>query len=278
MFIRFRKRRWSDKHNYQLWPFTFSFSNYRSLGIKLDSGSAEHENPGCHLCIQLYGFTIIMELPPVILPWRRKIFPDWDAATVARVGRNWYYDEHPREYGFNLSNGFLQLFLGAQTGDSETTQSWSCFLPWTRWRHVRFSFYDLNGDHFWTEPEEQSRLTWDERFAKEKECPSMSFEFDDYDGERITARTHIEEREWRFGEGRFKWLSKFRKPKISRALDIDFSKETGSEKGSWKGGTMGHGIEILPGELHESAFKRYCAEHKMIFVRRLSNAELPAKS
>ena len=36
--------------------------------------------------------------------------------------------------------------------------------------------------------------------------------------------------------------------------------ETGREKGSWKGGTIGTSIEMLPGELHESAFRRYCDE------------------
>lgn len=32
----------------------------------------------------------------------------------------------------------------------------------------------------------------------------------------------------------------------------------GPEKGSWKGGTIGHSIEMLPDELHEAAFRRYC--------------------
>ena len=46
--------------------------------------------------------------------------------------------------------------------------------------------------------------------------------------------------------------------KIRRSLDLEFSGETGPEKGSWKGGTVGTGIEMLPGELHEAAFRRYC--------------------
>lgn len=60
-----------------------------------------------------------------------------------------------------------------------------------------------------------------------------------------------------------KWLSWFRQPKIRRVLDISFSNETGPEKGSWKGGVMGDGIDMLPGELHEAAFRRYCEqEHR----------------
>jgi len=90
--------------------------------------------------------------------------------------------------------------------------------------------------------------------------------FRDFDGEELTATTHISEHEWHFGEGQFKWLSLFRRPKISRSLDISFSGETGRRKGSWKGGTTGHSIEMLPGELHYAAFQRYCAEHQMTFI------------
>ena len=87
---------------------------------------------------------------------------------------------------------------------------------------------------------------------------TVSFQFEDYDGEIITATSLIEERQWEFGEGYFKWLSWFRKPKIIRSLDLQFSEEVGPEKGSWKGGTVGHGIDMLPGEMHEQAFRRYC--------------------
>src|SRR5690606_33228759 len=92
------------------------------------------------------------------------------------------------------------------------------------------------------------------------------FTFRDFDGEELTATTRIEEREWRFGVGWFKWLSLFRRPKVSRDLEITFSGETGKRKGSWKGGTIGDSIKMLPGELHEPAFRRYCAANGMTFV------------
>ena len=89
-------------------------------------------------------------------------------------------------------------------------------------------------------------------------CPTKTFAFTDFDGEQLTAKTRIEERQWELGTGWFKWLSHFHKPIIHRSLDIDFSGETGRRKGSWKGGICGTSIEMLPGELHEAAFKRYC--------------------
>lgn len=94
------------------------------------------------------------------------------------------------------------------------------------------------------------------------------FLIDDHDGERITATTHIEEREWKFGEGWFRWLSLFRRNMVRRSLSISFDKECGPEKGSWKGGTMGTGIDMLPGELHEAAFRRYCEQDHSSKYRR----------
>jgi hypothetical protein len=257
------RRRWSD-HDHHLGRFiTYARDTYgKPFGVVIDSGEGEH--PGCHLLLRGFGHTLLIELPPIVRPWRQKIVANWDPATVERLGRDWYWDEHAREYGFQLSDeGFLQVFLGRQTHDSTTTQSWSCFLPWTQWRHVRMSFHGLAGEHFWTQIERDRKAggsNWEERQRAEKACPKAVFEFDDFDGKRIRATTHIEEREWRFGTGWCRWLSLVRRPRVRRSLSIEFSEEVGPEKGSWKGGTLGHGIEMLPGELHEAAFRRYCEQ------------------
>ncbi|MBA1156946.1 hypothetical protein [Microvirga mediterraneensis] len=270
-----RAIRWSDNDRY-FGPFTYARERqYKRLALVLGSGD-DDDYPGCRLRASAFGHTLIVALPPIIKPWRQKVFAtSWDAATVARLGRDWYWDTHEREYGFSCSEGFLQVFLGPQTHDSSTTKSWSKFLPWTQWRHVRHSMYGLDGEHFWTEPERDMRLgrgyDWEAIHAAQEACPSMTFAFTDYDGEELTAKTRIEEREWRFGTGWFKWLSFFRAPKIRRSLDIQFSGGTGRRKGSWKGGTLGHAIDMKPGELHEPAFRRYCAENGMTFI-----AALPA--
>lgn len=258
------RRRWSNNDRH-FGPFTYSRDKgYRPLGVMLNSGSDEF--PGCSLRLQGFGHTLIVELPPVIRPWRRWI----DTSKHAWAGPNGgYWDEHAREYGFSVSDNFLQVHFGAQTHDSTTTQDWSCFLPWRSWRFFRYSLFDLQGAHFWTQLESdypagtarfEAQRFWDER------VPKAVFVFNDFDGEEIRATTHIEEREWRFGTKWCSWLSLFRRPRIRRSLDINFDKETGRKKGSWKGGTLGHGIDMLPGELHEAAFRRYCAEHSMTFV------------
>lgn len=270
------RRCWSDNDHY-FGPFTFAFGDRQRLAIELASGCDEY--PGASLRISVLGSTMIVGLPQ----WLIKPYVSWhdlsnaDWAKEGPDGRKGYTEVDARVFGFSYSDGFLQIFRGRRTMDSSTDRSRGYFLPWTQWRHVRRSFYGLTGEHVATLPDtgKSYRLDdgrWERERAIEEATPTILFDFLDFDGERLKAKTKIEEREWRFGTGRFKWLSFFRAPKIRRSLDIKFSGETGQRKGSWKGGTLGHAIEMLPGELHEAAFRRYCAEHQMTFSPPVHNA------
>lgn len=264
------RRRWGDNDHY-IGPFTFSFRE-RWKHVAVIFSSAGEESTGCSLRISAFGYTMIVGLPNIIRPHVEWVdLSDREWATTRPDGRKGYTQVDKRAYGFTISDGHLSVSHGRQTNDSSTEKRWGYFLPWTQWRHVRRSFYGLAGEHVATLPDTGKSYLGDPgRFQREQDVadatPSVRFDFKDFDGEELTARTRIEEREWRFGAGRFKWLSLFRKPKIERSLDIWFSGETGSRKGSWKGGTIGHSIAMHPGELHEAAFKRYCAEHDMTFV------------
>lgn len=267
------RKRWGDDDKY-FGPITYARDcSWRPLAMILASGCEEY--PGASFRVSGFGRTLILTLPQWMLrPYREKVHPKtWGEEDIKRLGRDWYWHIDGREYGFSLSDGFLNIKLGRQTMDSRTEQRWCCFLPWTQWRHVRHSFYGIDGEYVATLPDTgKSYLGNRRRWERERDIanatPTVSFDFDDFDGEGITATTKIEEREWLFGVGWFKWLSLFSKPKISRYLDITFSSEVGERKGSWKGGTIGHSIEMLPDELHESAFRRYCAQNKLMFRNR----------
>ena len=264
-------RRWGDNDRY-FGPFTYARDgSYRPIAIELSSGCDEY--PGASFRISGFGHTFILNLPGWALrPYREKVqAKSWDEKTVKRLGRDWYWHIDSREYGFSIAEGALHLHFGRQSGDSSTEKNRCYFFPWKEWRHVRHSFYGLQGEHVTTLPDsskpcDDGLKKWERDEAIREATPTAAFEFDDFDGERITATTRIEEREWKFGTGWFKWLSLFRKPKISRSLDLHFSSEVGDRKGSWKGGTVGHSIEMLPGELHEQAFRRYCEENDLTFV------------
>lgn len=269
----YKARRWSDHDKY--WgPITYAQEKgrtWRPIAAVLSSMDDEDEGAFNSLRFSAFGHTLIFTIPQIVKPWRQWV--DTSKYEWSNNPAGGYWDQHQRQYGFSVSDGFLQVFFGAQTHDSQTDQNWGWFLPWKQWRHVRHSFYGLSGEHIADEPRRKRGATIDdirEHLSAgegiENSVPTRSFAFLDYDGEKLTARTKIEEREWRLGEGWFKWLSLFRRPKVRRSLDIWFSGETGRRKGSWKGGTMGHGVDMKPGELHEAAFKRYCAEHQMTFV------------
>ena len=262
-----------DRHLGRFITYARCSPSWRPLRVVYSSG-ADEDRPGTNnLTVYAFGWVARLTMPRLLDDYKvRHVAASWDAATVERMGRNWYEEHHAREYGFSLSDGFLQLFLGAQTHDSTTTQSWCTHLPWTQWRFHRFSLYDAAGAEFWTQFERRGNgikyRDFDAQREAETRCDKAVFLLDDFDGQRLTVTAHIEEREWKFGEGWFKWLSLFRRPMVRRSLAINFDKECGPEKGSWKGGLMGTSIAMLPGELHEAAFRRYCdQEHSSKYQR-----------
>lgn len=241
-------------------PFTLARWNKR-FAIMISSGD-EEDGPCINtLMLNGFGWALRIRLPKVIQPWRIRHEAHWDEETINRLGRNHYFVTHEREFGFALSdmgNGydFLQVHFGAQTMDSDTTMDWCKHLPWKQWACVRSSIYNPDGSHFATK--EKGKFF---EFMRIKEaCPASYFGFEDFDGDMIVATCIIEEMEWHRGEGWFRWLKWFWPAKIRRSLDLRFSAEVGPEKGSWKGGTIGHGIEMLKGETPRTAFERYCAK------------------
>src|SRR5437879_2715104 len=114
-------------------PITYARStNWNPLRLVLSSGGDDDcEKAWNHITAYAFGWVARIKIPDIIQPHRVAHIAHWDLATIKRLGRNYYYETHAREYGFSLNDGFFQLFLGPQTHDSTTTKSWSKHLPWT---------------------------------------------------------------------------------------------------------------------------------------------------
>lgn len=245
-------------------PFTLARWK-QCFAVEFSTGDEEDGPFRNQLLFVAFGWALRIVLPNIVPPARVKHMAEsWDEATVKRLGRNWYYQTWDRRFGVSLSemgNGydFLQIKYGRETHDSRTTKGWCKHLPWMQWDHVRQSLYAPDGTHFYTEPKRSPGIDgFRDVMKKEEDCPVSHFGFEDYDGEMIVATCRIEEREWHKGSGWFKWLKYFYRPKIRRSLDLRFSVEVGPEKGSWKGGTIGTGCEMIPSDTPASAFRRYC--------------------
>ena len=76
------------------------------------------------------------------------------------------------------------------------------------------------------------------------------------DVQRCIGMYHIEEREWRPRGTKFLPIFKL----THRDLVINLTDEIGERAGSWKGGTMGFGRRMLPGETPQEAYHRIMKE------------------
>lgn len=74
-----------------------------------------------------------------------------------------------------------------------------------------------------------------------------------------TAKYYVEEREWRW---RIFHPVAIGPKKVQRSISVKFDKEVGEGTGSWKGGCVGCGYEMLPGETPEQTLRRMEKERK----------------
>lgn len=260
------KRRWGDVNKH--WgPFTLSprdnKSQWKPYGFIISSGSDE-DYP--HLRFYLGPLTILVEIPLIFQPFKIRHFPTtWNEETIKRIGRNWYDEVFPVEYGLSFYETDIHFHYGPQTMDSSTTKSKVWFYPWKESYQVYYGLIDQGGHTFWKQQNVEKKLcfvSYDERRAiLEQFKPYVYFQIQDYDRKIILARTYMQEEMWKTGKGIFKWLLYFKKARHSKTLDIEFQNEVGPEKGSWKGGLMGLSVKVLPGELHEDTFRRFCQEY-----------------
>lgn len=242
----------------------YHFSKDSRFRLLLSSGG-DDTREGAKLYLALLGHNVTIPLPQWVLrPHRRWVDTSKYTWSTNPAGGYWSIEE--RAYGAFLFENHFNLLYGLRTDDSTTEQRWSCFLPWSEWRHVRYETFGLDGQVVEAVEEGQG---FDLQREAEARTPKVRFSFKDFDGEDIEATTFIYRRTWKRGTGWFKWLSLVWKDRTRLSLDIEFSKEVGKRKGSWKGGTIGHSIEMEPGETHLAAFQRYAEKHGLSDVRQL---------
>ena len=238
--------------------------NWNSYAIIFETGDGD-ENSGCKLLIQFGFWWIVIPLPQLMSP--EKDWVDTSKYAWSNNPAGGYYERWSRDYGVRWNDGMFRIYYGKQTHDSRTDKNKGFFIPWLQWNHVRHSVFDIDGKSRLDVPTISWKLGGNTPYRMIESLPRKEFLFKDFDGEEIKALCLIEEREWHRGEGYFKWLKYFYQPKVSRSLEIKFSSEVGSRKGSWKGGTIGHSIEMADNkEPIDQAFKRYCIANKLEFI------------
>lgn len=236
-------------------------------GVKLNSGNEDY---GASLSIIGFRRYVSINLPRWLVPPHRRMVKAkyWDAATVARLGRDWYWDETRREFGVTFYQDSVSVHYGVQPDCSPGDKLLHWPLPWMHWNHVEDRMLDLDGKVCVTIP---AATDYDAKKALEASAPAMRFQFTDYDGTRVGATVQMEEFEFSRGKGWWRWLDRITARKTGRRYSIVLDQESGPKKGSWKGGMLGCNGQALPNELHDAAFRRWASEqYKVTEVTRLA--------
>lgn len=133
---------------------------------------------------------------------------------------------------------------------------WTWSLPFVTKNWYRRSILMNNGR--WAHETPKHRKDF---YADDYKNNRMSWQYDykdSYDGEIIPTTIYVREMEWR--PKWFMWTNAF--AIVSTMIDVEFSKECGNRKGSWKGGTLGCDYEMKKGESALDCLKRMERDRK----------------
>ncbi len=221
------------------WKFDIS---YEECGY--ETGNAE-------LNISIFGWHSVFKLP-----WKSKRFPDGDC-------------DAPK-WGIAIHNNTFWIYKGGDGNWGGGSKWWTWDLPFFTWEHIRhdvqcdFGNDDEGQDLRWVPYDELVHLDGKSVYTPLEEnrlVNKYKYNYtDSYDGEVIPCTYWLEEREWRrkwFTWCNLKWFKK-----VDRYIEIVFEKEVGKRKGSWKGGCLGCGYTLKPGESPQECIQRMEKERK----------------
>lgn len=172
--------------------------------------------------------------------------------------RNKWTDEcDPPKYGISIHNNTFWIYLGGEGNMKGGNKWWTWNIPFVTKDWVRTSI--LLNDGTWEHETQGNRKSFYEDKWKEKQKKWQYDFIDSYDGEIIPTTIYVDEREWRPKGLKFTSLFAL----TVRSIDIHFSKECGSRKGSYKGGTLQTGYALLKNEDPIDCIKRFQKDRNM---------------
>lgn len=195
----------------------------------------------------------------------------WKIPEIFKPKKEWldsskggYWNYITKRYGVAILDEYVHTYYGIQPGcwgskDKANSDHTKLFgIPWKQMDFVYYNYWTPSWELYNTiNSKKNGRLDFNSIRSSQENVPKIKFKFNDFDGEERIAICYIDERRYDCGTGWFKWLKYFKKPLIRYSLNLNFDKEVGYEKRSWKGGVMGHSIEIKFKESPLEAFKRY---------------------
>ncbi len=188
------------------------------------------------------------------------VFFGWGKLYINLPIKTGIQDCESAAWGFNYHGNKIWIYIGG-AGNFEGGRKWKTFtMPWDlTW--VRTSTLMKDGNE-WFHETNKNRRSWigdtsgNEvgshdwlNINKWKETHPF---IDRFDNTTVNATISVEEREWR--PLWFMWTSVFAKKR--RTISIEFDKQVGKKKGSFKGGVLGCSYDLFPSETPVECLKR----------------------
>ena len=169
---------------------------------------------------------------------------------------NWTDECDCPKWGISIHHKTLWIHKGGKGNMKGGSKWWTWYIPFITKEWVRTSIL-LKNDTWEQETKGNVKDFYKDKWKQNQKSWNYNYT-DSYDGEVIPTTIYVEEREWR--PKWLKWTRLF--ADTNRTIDIHFSKECGKRKGSWKGGTLGCGYNMLPKESPLDCLKRMEKERK----------------
>lgn len=208
------------------------------------------------LCLPLVFFSAWFLL---LIPF---VFFGWGKLYINLPIKTGIQDCESAAWGFSYHNNTIWIYIGGGS-NFEGGKKWKTFsMPW-EYDWVRTSTYLR--DDTWFDETNKKRVSWKnegygtQKWLRENKWTKTLPFIDKYDDTTVNATISVTAREWR--PRAFRWTSLFSRTK--KQIDIEFDKEVGRGKGSYKGGTLGCSYEMREGESPIQCLKRM--EEERIF-------------
>lgn len=234
----------------------------KQLSFGISSGEEEPENLiWLYLFNRYWYWAIDKQIIKPKTKWVDTSHYQW--AKPGPDGRCGYTDELTVEYSFAIRKHSMSIQYGVVQDCWPNEYSTLISFPWAMHRQVSETFYSYDPKTreitvFETLNEKQCETVY-ASLDVEKKVPKFKVAFTDYDGTEVVATCHVVGRKWRRGVKWAKFVGWFQRAKSGLALYYAYNKEVGTEKGSWKGGTIGGALDIQIGQDPFEAFKVYAA-------------------
>lgn len=227
-------------------------------GFFLEKAGYFDERPQLHTSVTqlivLLALPFLVHYSPLFLLMLPFLLFGYGALYINLPIRTGIQDCASAAWGVNYHDSKFWVYIGGG-GNFEGGRKWKTFrMPWgLQW--YRTSHLLKVG---WFLESKKSRIEWrgDEigsyNWLQENRWKETHPFVDKYDGSVVNATISVEEMEWR--PYWFMWTSLF--SKVRRSISVEFDKEVGKRKGSWKGGVIGCGYDLRPDETPYECLKR----------------------